>query len=551
MTHSPATLVLRNARIYTQDQSRPWAEALAIDGERIVWAGNEDHVQEWLSAGTREIDLGGKLVLPGLIDSHFHLLQGAKTLAGVSLDSATSIDDVQQRVREFAEAHPDHEWISGSGWQHELFAAQPIHRALLDAIVPDRPVFLSSSDYHTSWVNTAALERAGLINTTPPQFDFGAVVVGADGVATGELRESKAQDLVRNLIPALANDARDALLRQALQMCASYGITSVHNMDGNADTLQVFRDFEARGEMTVRVRVPLSVSPGMAEEAIGNWQVASDNSSLSTPHTPFVRKGGVKLFADGIVESKTAWMIEPYADGSDDHGAPNFCSEDFGRLILKADALKLQVIVHAIGDMAVRATLDAYHQARLYNGARDSRHRIEHIEVLNPTDLTRFGRMHVTASMQPLHADLGSDLNGSWRKLVGPQRWGWAFPWSSFKLANVPLAFGSDWPVVTMNPFEGMRAGLSRSKLGGDKSGSAFTSHRLSLPELVDGYTTDGAYAEFQENEKGQLRPGMLADVAVLDQNLFDLSKAELPAHIGKTRSVLTVVGGKIVHEAL
>jgi len=525
----------------------PWAEAMAIDGDRIVWVGNEDHVQVWLSAGTREIDLGGRLVLPGLIDSHFHLLMGAKALHGAQLDDALTIEDLQREVRAYAEAHPNQTWVTGRGWQYKTFPpGVPVHRKLLDAIVPDRPVYLDAFDIHTAWVNTLALERAGLLHGPAKQPTFGAVVMGDDGIATGELREPPAMDLVRKLIPVLTRDEQDALLHRALKMCASYGITSAHNMDGDADTLQVFRDFEDRGEMTVREYVPLRLQPGVGEEAIEDWQQTNVKRQTS-----MVRAGGVKLFADGVVESKTAWMIEPYDDGSGDRGVPNFSEDEFRKLILKADALKLQVAVHAIGDMAVQTTLDAYQYARFSNGPRDSRHRIEHVEVLNPQDLTRFGRMHVLASMQPLHADFGTATENPWRRLIGPSRWGWGFPWKSLMLANVPIAFGSDWPVVTMNPFEGMRAGLSRTKLDHSTEKSSFPEHRLSLAELIDGYTVDGAYFEFQENEKGQLRPGMLADVVALDQDLFALSADELQTAVSKTRSALTIVGGRVVHEAL
>ena len=554
-----SSLVLRNARIYTHDRSQPWADAIAIEGDRIVWVGNEEDAHDWLGPDTREIDLGCRLVLPGLIDSHFHLLMGAKLLHGAQLDDALTVDALQQAVRAYANSHADQAWVTGRGWQYKAFPrGTPIHRKLLDAIVPDRPVYLNAFDVHTGWANTKALELAGILHGPKQQPSFGAVVIDSDGTATGELREPPAMDFVRNLIPALSNDERDALLRDALKQVASYGITSVHNMDGDADTLQVFRDFEARGEMTVREYVPLRLNANSTVEEIEEWMRLTRDSSLVIAHesrvtspAAFVRTGGIKLFADGVVESKTAWMIEPYADGSGDKGVPNFRSDDFSRLIANADALKMQVAVHAIGDMAVRATLDAYQQARLMNGPRDARHRVEHIEVLSPQDLTRFGRMHVLASMQPLHADFGADTANPWRDLVGPGRWGWGFPWRALKMADVPIAFGSDWPVVTMNPFEGMRAGLSRLKLDFSDERSSFPDHRLTLAELIDGYTVDGAYFEFQENEKGQLRAGMLADVVALDQDLFALSKDELSQHIGKTRSALTVVGGRVVHEAL
>lgn len=552
-----ASLVLRNARIYTQVRADPWAEALAVDGERIVWVGRDMDASDWVGPDTQVIDAGRRLALPGLIDSHFHLLLGARSLHGLNLDDAKSTEAVQSRLRTFADAHPGREWITGRGWQHRLFAGGGAPtRALLDAVVNDRPVCLVSSDGHTAWVNTPALEQAGILKglAAPPQ--FGAAVMSDDGLATGELRESVAMDAVRKLIPPLTRDEEDALLKQALHECATYGITSAHNMDGDADSLAIYRSLEERGEMTLRLYVPLTVEPGTKEEAISDWLLATTESTgksspIANGRLPMVRTGCVKLFADGVVESKTAWMLEPYCDSGEDRGTPNFDPEAFKRLIATADALKLQIFVHAIGDAAVRASLDAFELARKLNQPRDARHRIEHIEVLDPVDLTRFKRMRVLASMQPLHADFGLDPDNPWRRLVGPKRWAWGFPWRAMLNADVLLAFGSDWPVVTMNPFEGMRATLTRRKLDFSDQRSPFPDHRLTVEELVAGYTLDGAFAEFCENDKGRIKPGMLADLAVLDTDLFSVPRADLEANIASTRSALTVAGGRVVHRAL
>lgn len=555
---SYASIVLRNARIYTLVRADPWAEALAIVGDRIAWVGRDMDAADWVGPDTHVIDAGRRLALPGLIDSHFHLLMGARALRDLKLDDAHSIDEVQSRLRAFAEAHPDREWLTGRGWQHSLFApgSRP-NRAALDAVVSDRPVYLAASDGHSAWVNTAALQRAGILNGPPQQPSFGAVVMGDDGLATGELREA-AMDFARDLIPPLAREEEDNLLRQALRVCAEYGITSVHNMDGDAQSLTVYRDFEARGELTLRVYVPLTVEPGTPEAAIEAWaretqpisQAAIAARSEPGP-MPFVRAGCVKLFADGVIESKTAWMLEPYDDGSGERGRPNFDPDEFKRLIAKADALKLQIFVHAIGDAAVRAALDAFDLARKLNQPRDARHRLEHIEVLDPVDLTRMKRKRVLASVQPLHADFGSDPDSPWRQLVGPRRWAWGFPWRAILDAGVPMAFGSDWPVVTMNPFEGMRAGLTRPKLDFSDARSHFPDHRLTLEELIAGYTLDGAFFEFQERDKGRIKPGMLADLVVLDTDLFNLPRADLEASIAGTRAALTIVGGRVVHRAL
>lgn len=554
-----ASLVLRNARIYTLVRADPWAEALAISGDRIAWVGQDVDAADWVGPDTEVIDAGRRMVLPGLIDSHFHLLLGARSLRDVQLDAVSSLAELQARLRAFADAHPDREWITGRGWQHRLFAGGGApSRTILDAAVSDRPVYLVSSDGHTAWVNTMALERAGILNGVANAPRFGAVVMDADGRATGELRESVAMDAVRNLIPPLTPDEEESLLKQALNECATYGITSAHNMDGDADSLAVYRRLEARGEMTLRLYVPLTIKPGTPEAAIEAWanetrgaRHKSHDEGSAQRESPRVRTGCVKLFADGVIESKTAWLLEPYDDGSGDRGRPNFDPDEFKRLITKADALKLQIFVHAIGDAAVRAALDAFDLARKLNQPRDSRHRIEHVELLDPVDLTRFKRMRVLASMQPLHAEFGTDPDNPWRRLVGPKRWAWGFPWRTMLNAGVLLAFGSDWPVVTMNPFEGMRAALTRRKLDFSDERSLFPDHRLTLEELITGYTLDGAFFEFQENEKGRIKPGMLADLAVLDTDLFGAPQADLETTIAHTRSALTVVGGRVVHRAL
>lgn len=553
-----ASIVLRNARIYTLVRAEPWAEALAIAGDRIVWVGPDMDAADWVGPDTQVIDAGRRLVLPGLVDSHFHLLIGARALRDLKLDDARTLDEVQSRLRAFAEAHPEREWLTGRGWQHSLFArgGKP-DRAVLDAVVSDRPVFLVASDGHSAWVNTAALQRADILHGPANPPSFGAVVMGDDGLATGELREA-AMDSVRDLIPPLAREEEDELLRQALRACAEYGITSVHNMDGDAQSLTVYRDFEARGELTLRIYVPLTIEPGTPESAIEAWAHETHQISRATLEAraepgemPFVRTGCVKLFADGVIESKTAWMLEPYDDGSGERGRPNFDPDEFKRLITKADALKLQIFVHAIGDAAARAALDAFDLARKLNQPRDSRHRLEHIEVLDPVDLTRMKRKRVLASVQPLHAEFGSDPDNPWRRLVGPRRWAWGFPWRAILNAGVPMAFGSDWPVVTMNPFEGMRAALTRPKLDFSDARSYFPDHRLTLEELIAGYTFDGAFFEFQERDKGRIKPGMLADLAVLDTDLFNVPRADLEASIANTRAALTIVGGRIVHRAL
>ncbi len=547
MVQTTTPLLLYNARLWSPDPLPSSATAVLVQDGRIAWLGSDHDARHHAPPSAQAINLAGRVLMPGIIDSHFHLLMGARWRYGAQLDSARTVDALQALVHDFAAAHPDHEWITGRGWQYAAFQGMPIHRRLLDAVVPDRPVCLTAFDGHTAWVNTRALERAGILRAAPP-LEFGEVVMDADG-ATGELREPPAMNLVRSLIPPVPPDAEAALLRAVLRECAAFGITSVHNMDGDADSLAAYRAFDQRGELTVRVYVPLLVEPGTHPDALEAW--AHDTAALHRAHhtsaSAMVRTGLIKLFADGVIEARTAWLLEPYT-GSASRGMLNFDEAAFFQLIARADALGQQVAVHAVGDAAVRLALDAFAHARAVNGARDSRHRVEHVELLHPDDVPRFAALGALASMQPLHAEFGIDDSNPWQQAIGPARWDRGFLWRDLLGAGAPLAFGSDWPVVTMNPFAGIRAALTRPTIR--VNGGWTRDQRLSLEITLRGYTSAGAYFEFAEREKGMLAPGALADLVVLDSDLFAIA-AEAPHQLDAVRSALTIVNGCVVHDAL
>jgi predicted amidohydrolase YtcJ len=531
-----ATLLLRNARIATLDPARPRAEALAVVDDRIVWIGPDAEAAAWAGPGTRVIDAGGRLVLPGLIDSHFHLMLGARTLGMLRLDDAADLAEVQARLRAHAAAHPGDDWIVGRGWKYRLFAAgEAISRSILDAVVPDRPVFLTAFDGHTAWANSAALRRAGILGGADTGTPFSVVVMGDDGEATGELREGAAMRLVREHIPPLGEDEQLALLRRALRELAALGLTGVHNMDGDAWQLGLYRRLLAAGELSLRVLLPLSVTPGMPPERIDEWaQLARAYSG------PTLTAGAVKLFMDGVVESKTALMLAPYADGSGELGTANYDQAEFEALTTRADAHGLQVLVHAIGDGAVRRTLDGFAAARRANGPRDARHRVEHVELIDPADVARFVELGAIAAMQPIHANFGLDPQNTWRRLSGPQRWPWGFAWRRLRDAGVRLAFGSDWPVADPDPLKGLHVCLNREPLD-----HGVPDQRVTLDEAIAGYTTWAAYAAHREAELGRLAPGCLADLVLLDRDIYALP----PAAVGEARVDLTLMGGRVVFE--
>ena len=552
-----SSLLIRNARIYTVNPAQPWAEAIAISNDRIVWVGKDAEAKDWIGPQTRVIDAQSQFMLPGLNDSHFHLLMGARALDGAQLYTQQNVRELQATVSAYAQSMPDRFWLRGRGWQYSAFAdGSPIHRKWLDEILPDRPFCADAFDGHSAWANTKALELAGILSdASQDPTGFGEVVRDGAGLATGWLRESPAMDLVRNHIPQPTDDTVNQLLRRAIGLCHAAGLTSVQNMDNNAHAFEVFDAFDQRDELTLRVYLPMLVEASMKVEALEAWKKKTTRLG-SRAASSRLRTGCYKFFMDGVVEAKTAFMVEPYADGSGERGTPNFLQANFDALATKADALGGQIFVHAIGDAAVRATLNGFEAALKHNGRRDSRHRIEHIEVLHPQDLPRFQQLGVLGSIQALHAEFGYDQNNPWLALLGPGRWAQGMAWRTLMNAGVPICQGSDWPVVSYDPRLGVQAAVTRRKFadlstwhleGASHVTPYVANHAFTLAETIAGYTSIAAFAEFQENEKGRLKPGLLADLVVLDANWFEIA----PPEIAQTKVMLTVSGGKIVHEAI
>lgn len=533
-----ADLLITNAAVYTVDPANPHAEAVAVQGNQIAFVGSAADATAWRGPHTEVIDGAGGTLLPGLIDSHFHLLWGSLKLDSLQLDTATDLAHLGELLRAYAEAHPDRAWLEGYQLRYKIAQGeQPLTRQFLDAIVPDRPVLLFAFDMHTAWANTAALERGGILagRDLPPGH---AIVMDATtGTATGELREPEAYNPIRHLIPEPDADRQCAMLRKGMTLAAQHGITSVHNMDGTAERIALYAALEARGEMTLRIYVPYDIKPETPltalQEAVA-WKAQYQGSH--------VRAGAVKLFMDGVLESTTALMVNDYADVPGNRGSALFTAEHFNRIAAEADRLGLQIAVHACGDGAVRRTLDGYAHARQANEAqrapRDSRHRVEHVEVIHPTDIPRFAQLGVIASMQPLHSPITGQEGEVWLHRAGEARWPLSFAWESLRQAGVHLAFGSDWPVVTLDPMLGFYAALNRQPWV-----EGHPVQRQTLAQVIAGYTRDAAYTEFQEGVKGIIRKGMLADLVLFDTDLFATPAAAI-AHV---RPTLTVCDGQIV----
>jgi len=524
-----ADIVINNARVFTSDESNPRAEAVAIKGNRIVYVGANEGASSFIGENSRVINGQNRTLTPGLIDSHVHLLSGATWMGYAELSNANTLEDVKDLLHEYVQNNPSAAWIIGRRLGYDVVST----RQELDQIFPDRPIYVRSADAHTAWANTKALELAGILNMDGEASQDENIIRDEKGIATGELRENGMRPIL-NIIPP----PNDEFIRKQLKYVShefnKTGITSVHNMNGNMKDLMTYAAAEDTGELTLRVYVPFEVKPeapeGVLQEAAAMMKVQGD----------YVRGGAVKFFMDGVWESYTAFNVHPYADNPEIKVEPRFTLDDFIRLATACDKLGLQIAVHCCGDAAVRQTLDGYAAAQRSNGKRDSRHRIEHVEVCQPEDMSRFAELGVIVSVQLSHAPLNLEESGVAKDRLGPQRWRYWQPWRDLKNAGARFAFGSDWTVVPFDPLTHIYVALNREKLSPEA-----TDQRLSLEECLIGYTRDAAYVEFKEKEKGQIKAGYLADLVLFSHDLFALK----PEEIMTANVVMTMLDGKIVYE--
>ena len=527
-----ADILITNAKVFTADPDQPSAEAVAIKSNRIIFTGSNGEAENHRGSNTRAIDAKGRTVMPGFIDSHFHLLNGAKELRFAQLQDVRSLEMLRRDLIEYAESNSG-EWVAGIGLVYGILPdGSSITRQHLDEIIPDRLVYIVAYDGHTAWANTEALRRADLL-TGRELGEFSRVVMGDDGQATGELLEA-AGNIVEDLIPEITEEETLNLLARAVDMAAGYGLTSVHNMNGDLADLRLYQKLEARGKLLLRVYVPFLVYPEMKPDALSE---AVDMRSASTDK---VRGGLVKFFMDGVIETGTGLLLDDYEGRPAWRGTAQFEPEHFTELALEADKHGLQIAVHCTGDGAVRRVLDSYELVGKQNGPRDRRHRIEHIELVGDSDVPRFAELGVIAAMQPAHSPLVVDSFDPWPNRVGPWRYRRSFAWRTLRDAGARLAFGSDWTVASMNPMTGIYSALNRIPWQeGDPNQSQ------TLDETLLSYTRDSAYAEYMDHEKGILKEGHLADVVMLSEDIFQTPKEE----ILRVKAALTICDGEITHE--
>lgn len=546
---APAELVIINAKIYTVNARQPWAQAIAIRQGTILAVGSNEDMNVYEVQSTRVLDAKGSFLMPGITDCHIHFLDGSLSLGQVALDDAKTLTEIQQRVKVYATTHADAKWILGRGWQYPVFAPSGLpDKKFLDEIVPDRPVYLEGFDGHTWWANSKALQLAGITRETkdPPNGKF--VRDPKTGEPTGAVKEDEADEIMRRAIPQATREEKLAALRRGLREANRVGLVRVHSMGGvNIGTgdfanIDLYDQLRRADQLTVRFYMayranPPSLTPGDIDQV---------ESARRRYHNDWLDVGGVKMFLDGVVESHTAAMLQPYSDDPTQSGRLFWDPKQYMTAVEELDRRGFQIFTHAIGDRAVSLALDAYQHAHKANETRDARDRVEHIETISEKDIPRFGKEGVIASMQPLHAYPDDDTLNIWARNVGPEREKRGFAWNSMAKAGGHLAFGSDWPVVTQNPWQGIQSAITRQTTDGKPPGGWLPEQRVTLQQAIEAYTLGAAYSAHRERNEGSLQPGKVADLIILDQNLF-----ETPGNkIGDTQVLITMVAGKVVYQS-
>ena len=544
---TPADTVLVHAKIYTVSEKKPWAEAVAIRGDSIVAVGSEADIASYRGPNTAVIDAKGHLVLPGFTDSHIHFLDGSLSLLQVNLDRLKTVGEIQEQVKAYAASHPELPWVLGRGWQYTVFKGSLPNKTMLDEVVPDRPVYLESFDGHTWWANGKALKLAGITRESqdPPGGQF---VRDPGGEPTGAVKEDAADAVVRRAVPHPSREQSLEALRRGIHEANAVGLVgaispggvSVEGGDFNA--LDLYDELRRKGQLTLRFYIASRLEP----PAVSEEQIQKIADARTRYHDEWIAAGAAKFFMDGVIESHTAAMLAPYSNDPQRSGNLLWDPEKYKQAVASLDRRGIQVYTHAIGDRAVRLALDAYEDAEKKNQTHDARPRIEHIENISAQDIPRFGKLGVIASFQPLHAYPDDDLVKVWVPSIGPERAQRGWPWRSIETTGGVLAFGSDWPIVTLNPWPGVQNALTRQTTEGEPAGGWLPAERISLPDAIRGYTLGAAFAARREKTSGSIEPGKFADLIVLSQDLFMIG----PTEIGKTEVLLTMVGGKVVYRS-
>ena len=534
-----ADLVLRGGEVYTVDAARSWASAIAVRDGRVVYVGSDSLPRGLIGPGTEIVELAGAMVLPGFQDAHVHPISSGVELVECHLHSLTTAVAVLDSIRACALARTDRPWVRGSGWQLPIFPGGNPSRVALDRAVPDRPALFYAADGHSAWLNSRALVLAGITRHTADPANGRIERDPRSGEPSGTLRES-AMKLVERVIPQRTRAELAAGLDRAQREANGFGITSIFAATADEPDLATYADADRAGTLSLRV-VAAAYSGEQVDSILPHAQAWRTRYA-----TPRVRPTAVKLFQDGVIEARTAALLAPYLDRAGDAGTPIFDQPTLDRLTADLDRDGFQVHVHAIGDRAIRMTLDAFAHARERNGLRDARHAITHLELIDPADLPRFRALGVVANFQALWANGDDYLTKLTEPALGPARSRWLYPIASVVRTGAIVTGGSDWSVSSLNPLEAIEVGITHRDSGDSIAAAWNPAERVDLPTMIALYTINAAWALHQEKETGSIEPGKLADLVVLDRNLF-----QIPAdRIHEARVMRTLLEGKTVYQA-
>ena len=536
----PVDLIVFNGKVYTADGSSSMAEAVAVRGNQILRVGSNRDINRLRRPQTVVVDALGAAVLPGFNDASAHFIDGGVALEAVDLREATTIEEMQARIGGWAEAHPDRPWIVGGGWDNAAFAGGPT-RQLLDAVVADRPACLLSRDGRTAWLNTKALRRAGITRRTPAPADGVIVKELRGGAPTGVLKGT-AVALATRIVPKTTRDDRARGLRAAIMEAHRNGVTSVQDVITRRDDFLLYDDVRQAGDLSVRIYSSMNVDGVTESEALKQIEALTNRY----PDDPIFKMGGARVTVDGSVESFGAAMLQPYDGNRDDVGPDRVDPDAFNRFVRLLDRRGWQLTAEASGDRAVRMALDAIEHAARSNAQpeRGRRHRIEGVELVDAVDVPRFGRLGVIATIHPLFGNPTTERLDAWSDAVGAERASRAWPSGSIVSARGKLAFGSGWPEAPLNPLAAIHTAVNRTTIDGLPEGGWNDGERVSVRRAINAFTSVPAYASFDDQRKGTLKKGMLADLVVLSGDIFENPDVQ----IAGTTVAVTIFDGKIVY---
>jgi predicted amidohydrolase YtcJ len=539
-----ADLVITGADVYCGDSVRRWARAVAVRGDRIMAVGTEDEIADLTGPGTEVRAAPGTMVVPGFQDAHCHPPFAGLNRMHVFLNDLVGRQAYLERIAEYAQANPHEPWIIGGGWAMEYFPGGTPHKADLDAIVPDRPVFLYNRDVHGAWVNSRALQVAGIDAGTPDPADGRYERDPATGEPTGTLHEGAAYSFNDNVVPLPDRRAWEAAIDNAQTYLHSLGITGWQDAWVTPATLEAYRSMADAGRLTARVVGALWWDRHRGLEQIPDFLAQREQAGGGTFHPTTV-----KIMTDGVLENYTGALLQPYCDGcgghTDNRGLSYIDKDVLVAAVTELDALGFQVHMHTIGDRAVRDALDAVQAARRANGRGDRRHHLAHIQVVQPEDLPRFRELDVVANCQPYWAQSEPQMDELTVPFLGQERVDLMYPFADLLRHGTVLAMGSDWSVTTANPLEEMEVAVTRVDPEHRDNEPFLPDQRISLGDALAGFTVGSAYVNHDERDAGSLEPGKRADLVVLDRNVFDSGDGR----VADAQVELTVAAGRVVYQ--